>query len=109
MLQRTFTHNGTDYRIELGTYSFRLYRRESMTVWEGALGLAAMGIEPTTYRPITGDAGELRAALDALAADPYRGLRRTHADAIDRMIISLAGRELGWATLLAAKQRLKLI
>ncbi len=109
MLQRTFTHNGTDYRIELSTYSFKLYRSEPMGLWDGALGMAMMGIDATTYRPIAGDSAELRAALDALAADPYRRLRLTHAGAIDRMIDRLAGRELPWPTLLAAKQKLNLI
>jgi hypothetical protein len=109
MLQRTFTHDGQAYRIELSTYSYRLYRLEPMTVWEGAIGLAAMGIEPTTYRAIKGDSAVLRAALDTLAADSYRRLRLTHSAAIDRMIERLAGRELPCATLLAAKQKLNLI
>jgi|GEM_PF-6125301 len=109
MIQRTFTQDGQAYRIDLSTYSYRLYRLEAMTIWEGALGLAAMGIEPTTYRPIDGDSAILRAALDTLAADSYRRLRLTHSAAIDRMVEALAGRELPWNVLLAAKQKLTLI
>ena len=80
-----------------------------MSVWEGALGMAAMGLEATTFKPVEGDAGAIRAALDALAADPYRRLRLTHAGAIDRMIENLAGKELPWDVLLAAKDQLRLI
>jgi hypothetical protein len=80
MLQRPFTHDGQAYRIEL-----------------------------STYRAVKGDSAILRAALDALAADSYRRLRLTHSGAIDRMIERLAGRELPWNVLLAAKQKLNLI
>ncbi len=68
-----------------------------------------LGLDATTFKPVEGDAGAIRAALDALAADPYRRLRLTHAGAIDRMVEHLAGEPLPWEVLLAAKSKLGLI
>lgn len=108
MLSREFQHKGRKYRITLKKYNFQLYVEDVLDTFQGGVCMAIAGFDPHVWRK-TSEIEPLASALKALAKDPYKGLKRTHTAAIDKMIATLFleqyGRQPKWDELLKIRAK----
>jgi GNAT superfamily N-acetyltransferase len=83
-----FQYEGHPYRLDLHQYHYHFYEKRALTVWEGALFLAAV-TDPTTFERINPSRELAVAALQAIKVLPAAQRRRIARRAIDRVVALL--------------------
>ena len=103
-----FQVGGENYLLTIKQYGFELRKERSLEIFEGALALIDMGLEPTTFEVVEADPEVLKEALKVIKALPRK--ERVKISRRDtRAVIAEIKSDASWQEILMVKKHIGVI